>query len=346
MQALILAGGEGKRMRHVTAHVPKTLLYLPGGTLLDHQLALLSGFPVTHVFVITRDRHGDVIRALRGLQSVTPVQQKPPFTLLRALASAEGLVTEPFIVIHGDNYLSHDLEYLAREVDCTRRGSWPEAVFATAEQDSHGDVAGRLASTGCYVLSPRVFGLLRELLDGDDLRSLTAALLESGAVVRAVPLRGWRANINELQDLLVVSRRMLEHWSDTFHAPGAQEGYRRTAGYSGVECPIWVSPEARVSCSDLGASVVVGPRATVRACVLRNAIVFPGTEIEGESVAEGIVIPTPDGPLVLAPDRDVDRGQESEAEEEPPKLPPSADEKENPRQQKTGKGDNLHQAVD
>jgi NDP-sugar pyrophosphorylase family protein len=346
MQALILAGGEGKRMRHVTAHVPKTLLYLPGGTLLDHQLALLSGFPVTHVFVITRDRHGDVIRALRGLQSVTPVQQKPPFTLLRALASAEGLVTEPFIVIHGDNYFSHDLEYLAREVDCTRRGSWPEAVFATAEQDSHGDVAGRLASTGCYVLSPRVFGLLRELLDGDDLRSLTAALLESGAVVRAVPLRGWRANINELQDLLVVSRRMLEHWSDTFHAPGAQEGYRRTAGYSGVECPIWVSPEARVSCSDLGASVVVGPRATVRACVLRNAIVFPGTEIEGESVAEGIVIPTPDGPLVLAPDRDVDRGQESEAEEEPPKLPPSADEKENPRQQKTGKGDNLHQAVD
>ncbi|MGB9300366.1 MAG: NDP-sugar synthase, partial [Anaerolineae bacterium] len=299
MQALILAGGEGKRMRHVTAHVPKTLLYLPGGTLLDHQLALLSGFPVTHVFVITRDRHGDVIRALRGLQSVTPVQQKPPFTLLRALASAEGLVTEPFIVIHGDNYLSHDLEYLAREVDCTRRGSWPEAVFATAEQDSHGDVAGRLTSTGCYVLSPRVFGLLRELLDGDDLRSLTAALLESGAVVRAVPLRGWRANINELQDLLVVSRRMLEHWSDTFHAPGAQEGYRRTAGYSGVECPIWVSPEARVSCSDLGASVVVGPRATVRACVLRNAIVFPGTEIEGESVADGIVIPTPDGPLVL-----------------------------------------------
>jgi NDP-sugar pyrophosphorylase family protein len=153
-------------------------------------LAMLSGFPVTHVFVITRHRHRDVSQALRGLQNVTPVQQKPPFTLLGALASVEGLVTEPFLVIHGDNYLSHDLEHLAREVDCTRRGSWPEAVFATAEQDSHGDVAGRLASTGCYVLSPRVFGLLRELLDGDDLRSLTAALLESGAVVRAVPLRG------------------------------------------------------------------------------------------------------------------------------------------------------------
>ncbi|MCJ7621229.1 MAG: NDP-sugar synthase [Anaerolineae bacterium] len=325
MQALILAGGEGKRMRHVTAHVPKPLLYLPGGTLLEHQLALLSGFPVTQVFVITRHRHRDVIRALRGLQSVTPVQQKPPFTLLGALASAEGLVTEPFLVIHGDNYFSHDLEYLAREVDCARGDARPEAVFAVDEEGSHGDVAGRLASTGCYVLSPRVLGLVRELLDRDDLRSLTAALLESGAVVRAVPLRGWRANINELQDLLVVSRLVLEQWSDTFHTPAAQEGYRRTTGYSGVECPIWVSPEARVSCSDLGPSVVVGPRATVRRCVLQNVIVFPGAEIEGERVADGIVIPAPDGPLVLAPDRDVDRGQESEAEEEPPQLPPSAD---------------------
>lgn len=312
-------------MRHVTAHVPKPLLYLPGGTLLEHQLALLAELPVTHVFVITRHRRGDIDEVLRGLQSVTPVQQKPPFTLLGALASAEGLVTEPFIVIHGDNYFSHELGYFAREADCAPGDPRPEAVFAVDEGDSHGDVAGLLASTGCYVLSPRVFGLLRELLDRDDLRSLTAALLDCGAVVRAVRLQGWRTNMNELRDLLAVSRLVLEQWSDTFHPPAAQEGYRRTTGYSGGECAIWVSSEARVSCSDLGPSVVVGPQATVRRCVLRNAIVFPGTEIEGESVADGIVIPTPDGPLVLTPDRDVDRGQESQAEEEPPQLPPSAD---------------------
>jgi NDP-sugar pyrophosphorylase family protein len=318
MQALILAGGEGKRMRHVTAHVPKPLLYLPGGTLLDHQLALLWELAVTDVFVVTRHRHAQVIGALRGMQSVTPIQQKPPFTLLGALACAEGLLTEPFIVIHGDNYFSHNLEYLALETKDARGDVRPQAVFAADEQDSHGDMAGRLASTGCYVLSPGLFGLLRELHDRDDLRSLTAALLESGAVVRAVPLRGWRANINELRDLLAVSRRMLEEWSDTFHPPGAQDGYGRTTGDSGVECPIWVSRKARVSGSHFGPSVVVGPRAMVRGCALRNTIVFPGAEIEGESVAGGIVIPTAEGALVLAPDRDVERSQESEAKEEPP----------------------------
>jgi NDP-sugar pyrophosphorylase family protein len=274
---------------------------------------------------MTRHRGRDINEAVRGLKSVTPVQQKPPFTLLGALASAEGLLTEPFIVIHGDNYFSHNLEYLVQEASSEHGDARLDAVFATDEGDSPGDAAGRLSSTGCYVLSPRVFGLVRELLDRDDLRSLTAALLESGALVRAVPLRGWRANVNEMSDLLAVSHRVLEQWSDAFHPPGAEEGYDRTTERSGVEFPVWISPDARVGCSHLESSVVVGPRATVRNCVLRNAIVFPGAEIEGERVVDGIVIPLPDGPLVLTSHGDVDRGQESEAEEEPPELPPSAD---------------------
>jgi NDP-sugar pyrophosphorylase family protein len=313
MEAIILAGGEGKRMRDVTAHVPKPLLYLPGGTLLEHQLALLAELPVSRMFVITRHQGRNTSEALRGLKGVTPVQQKPPFTLLGAFASAEGLVTDTFIVIHGDNYFSHGLEYLLQETSGARGDAWLDAVFATDGGDSHGDVSARLASSGCYVLSPGVFRVVRELADRDDLRSLTAALLESGRDVRAVPLQGWRANINGLGDLLAVSRRMLQQWPGTFHPPGAEEGYGRTAGLKAVEFPVWISPEAGVASSRLGPCVVVGPRATVRNCVLRNAIVFPGAEIEGQRVVDGVVISSPEGPLVLTPDRDVQGGQESEA---------------------------------
>jgi len=301
MQAVILAGGEGTRMRHVTAHVPKPLLYLPGGTLLEHQLALLAELRVTCVFAITRDQGRDINEALRGREGVRPVPQKPPFTLLGALASAEGLVQEPCIVMHGDNCFSLSLEYLVQEASCTCGDARPQAVFATDGSHSQGDVAGQLASAGCYVLSPTVFGLVRDLVDRDDLRSLVVALLESGADVRGVSLRGWRANINELGDLLAVSRRILEQWSDTFHPPGTEQGYGRTRGLRGVELPVWISPEARLSSSRLGPWVVMGPGATVRNCVLRNAIVFPGAEIEGERVVDGIVIPSPGGPLVLTP---------------------------------------------
>jgi NDP-sugar pyrophosphorylase family protein len=325
MQALTLAGGEGSRMRDVTVHVPKPLLYLPGGTLLEHQLALLSEVPVAHVFVITRHRHGDVMQALMGVQGVTPVRQRPPFTLLGALASTEGLLTEPFLVIHGDNYFSHDVEYLIREATPARGHGRPQAVFATDGQDSQGDAAGRLASTGCYVLWPGVFGLVRELLDRDDLRSLTQGLLQSGAAVRSVPLRGWRANINELDDLLAVSCRMLAQWSDGFHAPSAEAGYCRATKHFGVELPAWISPEARVSRSHLGPSVVVGPHATVRGCFLRNGIVFPGVEIEGKDVVDGVVIPTSDGPLVLTSHGHVDHGQQSKAQEEASQLSPATD---------------------
>jgi NDP-sugar pyrophosphorylase family protein len=312
-------------MRHVTAHVPKPLLYLPGGTLLEHQLALLAELAVTQVFVIARQRRDDIGQALRGLLGVTLVQQKPPFTLLGALASAEALLTEPFIVIHGDNYFSHNLEYLARGANRMRGEARLHAVFCTDEMALQYDAAGRLASTGCYVLSPGVFRLVRELLNRDDLRSLTVALLESGAPVQAVPLRGWRANVNELGDLLAVSRRMLEEWSDNFHLRTAEAGYRRTTGTLEIQCPTWVSPDATVGHSELGPLVVVGPGSTVRGCLLRNAVVFPGVEIEGQQVADGVVIPASGGPLVLTSHGDVDHGQEREAEEEPSRLPPAAD---------------------
>ena len=324
MQALILAGGEGRRMRHVTAEVPKPLLYLPGGTLLEHQLALLAQLPVTHTFVVTQHRRQEMSRVLRGLKSVTGIEQKAPFTLLGALASAEGYVTEPFIVLHGDNYFSHGLDYLVRAAQSAMQEGGSKGVFLVEAQDGQESEDERLASVGCYVLETSVFALARALHSADELRFLTRALLESGARVDEVPLRGWRVNINELDDLLSVIRRQLERWSRSFHTAVAEEGYNRTDGCSQSVLPVWVSPKAEVVDSRLGPFAVIGPGAVVRNCVLRDAIVFPDTEVQDRRVEGGIVLPS--GAVVLSSHHDIQRGQEGPGEQEQPKLTPAGDE--------------------
>jgi NDP-sugar pyrophosphorylase family protein len=167
MQGLILAGGEGTRMGQVTAHLPKPLLYLPGGTLLEHQLALLSRSGVSHTFVVTRHREGEMLRVLGGLRRVTPLPQQAPLTLLGALATAEGHVTEPFLVLHGDNYFSQGLEYMVEAGRCIVDGRRTQALFLVEDGDGQGTVAESLASTGCYLLSPDVFDLVRKVRDAD-----------------------------------------------------------------------------------------------------------------------------------------------------------------------------------
>ena len=145
MQALILAGGEGRRMSHITARLPKSLLYMPAGTLLEHQLALLTHLGVSHTFVVTHHLAGQMERALRGHEAVTTLRQRPPFRLLGALDSAEGYFTEPFIVLHGDNYFSRGLDYLLEEAQTTASDFKPDAVFVVDPGIDEPDRARRLA---------------------------------------------------------------------------------------------------------------------------------------------------------------------------------------------------------
>lgn len=246
MQALILAGGEGNRMSRVTTHVPKALLYLPGGTVLEHQLALLRPLPISRTFVVVHHRAEHIETALQGRQRVTMVDQRPPFTLLGALASAEGQATEPVLVLHGDNYFSRSLGYLVREAqsaDCT---------FLVDAQTEQVPQARRMASTGCYVLSPEIFPIVERNRGADELSHLTSVLLERGVLVKEVPLRGWRVNINNLDDLLTVSQRILDRWSQVSHPPGAAAGYNPFEDCRGVEPPVWISEQSQVVDSRLG----------------------------------------------------------------------------------------------
>jgi len=287
-------------MRSVTAHVPKALLYLPGGTLLEHQLALLAKLPVSHTFVVIDHLAPQMELALAGLESVSFVRQRPPFTLLGALASAEGRVTEQCIVLHGDNYFSHGLEYLLDDAQTTAQGVRPNATFLVESQVAESDRAVRLASSGCYVLSPGIFATIKSLR-GDALWILTAALLGSGATVREVPLRGWRKNINHLEDLLWASKRMLEDWKGAFHPPDGEKGYNRLRGCLTTASPVWISKESELVDAHIGPYVVLGPHSRVKDCVLREVIVFPGAELIGRWLECGVVVPTRSDCALLTP---------------------------------------------
>ena len=52
-QAMVLAAGEGRRLRPLTEHTPKPLIPIGGKTMLDHALDQLAAIGVTHCVVNT-----------------------------------------------------------------------------------------------------------------------------------------------------------------------------------------------------------------------------------------------------------------------------------------------------
>jgi NDP-sugar pyrophosphorylase family protein len=215
------------------------------------------------------------------------------------LATAEGRVSEPFLVLHGDNYFSHSLDHALHVAEAALEDDGLEAVFVTDPAQGELREAERLSATGCYVLSPGLLPLVRELSEGDELLDLTEALLERRIPLGEVPLEGWRANVNELRDLLALSWRILEGWSASFHPSGAEAGYNHCTGCHQADLPLWVSPHAHAAGSRLGPFVVVGPEASVQDCELREVVVFPGAEIEGLWLSKGVVLRGADGSVVL-----------------------------------------------
>lgn len=120
MKAVILAGGQGSRLRPYTFTVPKPLLPLGDRPLLDYLITQLSRCGVTEV-VLALGYHAQLIRAycgdgsryglqLRYVEEPQPLGTAGPIALCRPLLDP----VHPFLMANGDIVTRLDFAKLAR----------------------------------------------------------------------------------------------------------------------------------------------------------------------------------------------------------------------------------------
>ncbi|GAP63795.1 MAG: hypothetical protein D6802_11770 [Ardenticatenia bacterium] len=269
VQALILAGGRGTRLRPLTDLYPKPLLYLPGGTLLDHLLNQLERLAITDIAIVVNYKADAIARHIRKRRHIRLIQQKGPATFMAALASAADWVQGPTLVLHGDNYFGQWLEPYVRRATPGRN------TFFVSQDAAFGDTAARMAQTGAYILQPEIFRWARMLVEHDSLQALTYEIVARNAPMQILPTNICRFNVNEPSDLLHITHLMLRDWSSMVHPPYANLLYD----------PMmlsWKARDAVVEESSLGLYVTIGHGAHVRRSRLRHALVFPHTHVEDE----------------------------------------------------------------
>ena len=124
MKAVILAGGEGMRLRPLTARRPKPMVKILGKPVLEHTLALLKKAGVTEV-CMTLGYLPEEIRGYfgdgsdRGMRIETRVETRPLGTAGAVKACADFLGTEDFFVLSGDAVCDFDLRALAARYRAT-----------------------------------------------------------------------------------------------------------------------------------------------------------------------------------------------------------------------------------
>ena len=217
MKAILLAGGEGTRLKAVTGELPKPLVPLLGRPLMEHGLRLLREQGFTDVCAAVRYRAQEIMRCFGdgsalGLR-LRYREEKDFWGTAGAVRRCEDFIGgEDVLILSGDAACDLDLAALMREhrergaaatVALCRQGDplrfglavtdpagW---IRAFVEKPDWSHVVTDQVSTGIYVLSPRALAAIPTDRPSDFARDLFPDLLARGEKLLGVTLEGyWR----------------------------------------------------------------------------------------------------------------------------------------------------------
>jgi mannose-1-phosphate guanylyltransferase/phosphomannomutase len=312
VKAVVMAGGEGTRLRPLTATQPKPMVPIAGTPCIEHILALVRRHGIEDV-VVTLAYLPQVIRSALGdgadlgLRISYAVEEEPLGTA-GSVRNAGELLDEPFVVISGDALCDVDLTALM-EFHRTCGATITLAVKSVenplgfgvviAEEDGRitrflekpgwGQVFSDTINTGIYVIEPSVLEAIPTDRPYDFARELFPRLLEEGADLFAyvIPDSEYWHDIGTLEQLAQANRDALEG-RVRLEIPGVclrgnvwiGEG-ASVADLDRIEGPVSIGRFAHIE-----ADAVIGPFT----CVGPNAVVKEGAQVAGSVLDHGCYV--------------------------------------------------------
>lgn len=291
MQAVILIGGMGTRLRPFTLHTPKPLLPVLNRPFLEYQFRILKAHGIREVILCTSYRSDVFKRALgRGVSGMrlSYVHETRPLGTGGALKNAEGLLKGPALVLNGDILNALDVgefrrTHAARKAEATialTRVKDPTLyglvitdergyVRRFLEKPSWDEVETNTVNAGAYIFDPSV---LRHIPPGKAYsleRGLFPERLAEGGRIAGWVTNGYWIDIGSVGKYLQVHLDILE--GRTPFKPGKEarllkgvDGAVVAAG-TGVKVARFARFAGAVS---LGARVSVGKGAQLADCVV------------------------------------------------------------------------------
>jgi mannose-1-phosphate guanylyltransferase len=328
LEAIVLVGGQGTRLRPLTLSAPKPLLPTAGVPFLAHLLARAAVGGVTHVVLATCYK-ADMFAAAFGDGatfglSIDYVQEDVPLDtaggIRNAAASLRGTgAGDSVVVLNSDILSGHDLGaqidlhgksdaavtlHLVEADDPSRFGVVPtdESGRVTAFLEKTPNPVTNWINAGCYVFRRDVIGRIPTGRRVSVERETFPSLIEGGHLVMGYLESAYWLDVGTPQTFVRGSCDLVLGRLATSVLPGPAGPALLLAGAS-------VAADAVVSGGTVvGAGAAVGPGATVDGSVLfdaarveagavvrdsivgRGAVVAPGAVLDGAVVGDGAFV--------------------------------------------------------
>jgi mannose-1-phosphate guanylyltransferase / phosphomannomutase len=233
MKAVIMAGGEGTRLRPLTSNAPKPMLPLVNRPMMEHIVALLRRHGIDEI-VVTVAYLPNAIRNYFGDGSefgvhMTYATEETPLGTAGSVRNAKDVLDERFLVISGD--VLTDLDLSAIVATHNDRGALATIGLVSVEnplefgivitredgsierfleKPSWGQVFSDNINTGIFVLEPEIFDHIDEGRPVDFSGEVFPNLLEAGAPLYGAVGEGYWEDVGTLEAYLGAHKDVLD----------------------------------------------------------------------------------------------------------------------------------------
>ncbi|PKK12637.1 NDP-sugar synthase [Thermomonospora sp. CIF 1] len=307
MEAILLVGGQGTRLRPLTLSTPKPLLPMAGVPLLEHQLTRAREAGVRRIVFATSYRaemfhevFGDGSRL--GLEIVYVTEEEPLGTAGAIRNASEALTcgpSDPVLVLNGDILSSHDLNaqlaahrkadaavtlHLTLVEDARRYGAVPTApngrVLAFVEKSPNPPT--NQVNAGCYVFRRSVIDEIPPDRVVSAEYEFFPALLADGAVIIGYVEAAYWLDVGTPAAFVRGACDLVNGAMTSPVVSGAEHGVLVLDG-------AFIAPSARVGGgTTVGEGVRIGEKAEVESSVLfSGAVVESGARVVRSVIGRG-----------------------------------------------------------
>lgn len=318
MQAIVLVGGEGTRLRPLTYGTPKPMVPIMNVPFLARTLERLYAAEIRDVILAAGympqaivDYFGD------GSQldmRVTYVIEEKPLGTAGAIKNVEPHITGPFFVLNGDILTSLDLRAM-REYHKQKGGIGTIHLIRVEDPSPFGcvvhDSDGRVntfvekppkgqeptneINAGTYLLEREILDFIPSGRNVSIERSTFPELIAAGKAIYAYTTDDYWLDVGRPEQYLAAHRDVLSGAMRLAVEPGINgEGSSVLRGHPGVIPPVYAAADVVVDASaKVGPNVVLGKGCSIGAdAIVRESVLWECVSVGTGAVIEEAIVAT------------------------------------------------------
>jgi mannose-1-phosphate guanylyltransferase/phosphomannomutase len=318
VKVIIMAGGEGSRLRPLTCDRPKPMVPIMNRPMMEHIVALLKNYNLTEIGVTLQYRPEQIKKYFGDGRefgvNISYFVEDSPLGTAGSVKNAGDFLDETFLVISGDALTDFNLQ---RAIDyhrakrsiatlvLTRVPEPLEYGVVITEKDGRiirflekpgwGEVFSDTVNTGIYILEPEVLRFFEAGVMFDFARDLFPLLMKKGHSLFGYIADGYWCDIGNLHQyqqahLDILQGRVRVQFMEREVSPGVYMGENVVVARDAViNGPVLIGSGSRIgSAARIEDHTVIGPNSQVdayaslkRGLVWRSAFIGQRAEVRG-----------------------------------------------------------------